>query len=163
MRKYDPLSKFKDNDKVSIWKRGFAFIIDVLIIQFIVSLSFNSLIDDELDSKNFIESLQYSINNYETLAPKLLIISITTAILALIYFTLLEWKLQQTVGKMILKIKVVSDLKRLEFYQALLRNVPKALFFTNYTLWIALFDLIYHSFTGRRYFDKLAKTNVVNV
>ena len=155
--------KFQLKEEVSIWKRGFAFLIDVIIIQFIVNLNFSKVLDTELSDKSLVELFNYSLENHSSLEPKLLLISIVTAVSALIYFILFEWKLRQTIGKMILKIKVNSETKTLEFWQALVRNIPKAAFFVNYTVWIFLIDLIYHSFTRKRLFDKLAKTYVKKI
>ena len=151
----------KYKEQVSIWKRGFAFIIDMIIIQFIVSLNFNKFLEDSLGSdKSLIDLFNTGLENYSTLQPKLLLISIVTAIAALIYFTLMEFKLRQTLGKMIFKIRIISSNKKLEFYQVLLRNIPKSLFFINYTIWIFLIDIIYYNFTRKRLFDKIAQTDV---
>ena len=75
----------------------------------------------------------------------------------------MEFKLRQTLGKMIFKIKVVQDTKKLEFWQVFLRNIPKSLFFVNYTIWIFLIDILYYSFTKKRLFDKIAKTDVEKI
>ncbi len=157
MKKYNPLKQYNE---VSIWRRGFAFIIDIIIIEFLVGLSLNNFIENNIDSsKSLTETFNLMFQNYEALGPKLLIISIITAFAALVYFTLMEWRLKQTIGKMIFKIKVSSESK-LKFSQSLIRNIPKACFFVNYLIWIFLIDLIYHAFTRRRLFDKLANTNV---
>ena len=162
-KKYDPLKELKKQE-VSIWRRGFAFLVDIIIIQFIVNLNFNKFLEDSLGSdKSLIDLFNTGLKNYSTLQPKLLLISIVTAIAALIYFTLMEFKLRQTLGKMIFKIKVVQDTKKLEFWQVLLRNVPKALFFVNYTIWVFLIDILYYSFTRKRLFDRIAKTDVENI
>ena len=163
MPKYDPLKELK-KEHVSIWRRGLAFLFDILIIQFLVNLNFNNILKNNLRTdKSLTELFNYSLKNYSSLEPKLLTISIITAISALIYFTLMEWKLKQTLGKMLFKIKVTSDNKKLEFWQVLIRNLPKVALFVNYIIWIFFIDLIYHSFTKRRLFDKLAKTNVEKI
>lgn len=163
MPKHDPLKELK-KENVSIWRRGFAFLIDILIIQFLVNLNFSKLLVSDLgNDKSLIELFNYSLENYSSLEPKLLTLSIITAILALIYFVLFEWKLKQTIGKMIFKIKVSSENKKLELWQVLTRNIPKIALFINYIIWILFIDLIYHSFTKKRLFDKLAKTNVEKI
>ena len=162
-KKYDPLKELK-KEQVSIWRRGLAFLVDIIIIQFIVNLNFNKLLESELSNdKTLVELFNYTIENYSNLEPKLMLISIITAVAALLYFTILEWKLKQTLGKMLLRIEVKSENKKLELWQALLRNLPKAMFFVNYLVWILLIDLIYHSFTRKRLFDRLAKTYVEKV
>ena len=163
MKKYNPLKELKDKE-VSIWKRGLAFIIDIIIIEFIVGLNFNKLLENDINKdKSLVELFSYTLENYSLIQPKLLTISIITGIMALIYFTLFEFYLKQTLGKMLLKIKITSENKKLEFWQALLRNIPKASLFINYVVWVLFIDLIYHSFTKRRLFDKLAKTSVEKV
>ncbi len=151
----------KDPNEVSIWKRGFAFLIDMLILELIVNVTFSSYIEKNIgDMGNIIEMYRYLSENYELFAPFLLTMSIISAFIALIYFTLLEWKLQQTIGKMIFKIKVNP---KIEFWQALVRNLPKSLFFISYTYWVFLFDIFYLAFTRQRFFDKIARTSLVKV
>lgn len=154
----------RNPNEPSIWKRGFAFLIDLLIIQVIVNLAFSNYIEKSIgDGMNIIETYQYINANYELFSGFLLTISIITAAILLIYLTLLEWKLNQSLGKMIFKIKVSSYNKKLKLWQALIRNLPKALFLINYVSWIFLFDLIYLAFTRTRFFDKLAGTYLVKV
>ena len=151
-------------EQVSIWRRGLAFLIDIIIIQFIVNLSFNKILEPELGTdKTLVELFNYSLENYSSLEPKLLLISIVTAFCALIYFTILEFKLQQTLGKMLFNIKVVSERKTLEYSQVLLRNAPKILFFVNYTSLLFLVDILYYSVKKQRLFDKLARTSIEKV
>lgn len=151
----------KNPNEISIWKRGFAFLIDILILELIVNLTFSSYIEKNIgNTGNIIEIYQYLSENYELFAPFLLTMSFISAFISLIYFTLLEWKLQQTIGKMIFKIKVNSKIK---LWQALVRNIPKSLFFISYTYWIFLFDILYLAFTKQRFFDKLAKTSLVKI
>ncbi len=148
-------------EQVSKWKRLLAFIVDIVIIQFFVNLSFSNVLKDDLgNDKSLSDLFNYGINNLE---PKLLMVSIITAILTLIYFTLMEFKLKQTLGKMLFKIKISSDNKKLEFWQVFIRNIPKAALFVNYTLWIFIIDIVYYIFTKKRLFDKLAQTNISKV
>jgi uncharacterized RDD family membrane protein YckC len=152
----------RNPNEVSIWKRGFAFLIDLIIIELIVNLAFNNYIQKIIgDDKGIIEMYQYINANYELFSGFLLTISIISAVIALIYFTLFEWKLQQTIGKMIFKIKVYPS--KLKFWQALVRNISKVLFLIDYFSWVFLFDLIYLTFTRQRFFDKLAKTYLIKV
>lgn len=151
----------KNPNEISIWKRGFAFLIDILILELIINFAFSSYIEKNIgDLGNIIEMYKYLSENYASLQPFLLIMSIASALIALIYFTLLEWRLQQTIGKMIFKIKVNP---KMELWQALVRNLPKSLFFISYTYWVFLFDIFYLAFTRQRFFDKIARTYLVKV
>ncbi|AJF62976.1 MAG: hypothetical protein QT11_C0001G0847 [archaeon GW2011_AR20] len=152
----------RNPNEVSIWKRAFAFIIDLIIIQFIVNLTFYNYIEKNIgNNMGIIEMYQYLSINYEMFSGFLLTINIITAVILLIYLTLLEWRLNQSLGKMILNIKVIP--KKITLWQALIRNLPKALFLINYVSWIFLIDLVYLAFTKQRFFDKLAGTSLVKV
>ena len=72
----------------------------------------------------------------------------------------MEYKLKQTIGKMIFNIKVSSE-GNLEFWQALVRNISKPI---NINI-LLLVDILYMLInkTHLRLFDKLAKTEVVEV
>lgn len=152
----------RNPNEVSIWKRGFAFLIDLLIVEIIVNLTFSKYIEKNLGSDmNIIEMYKYLNANYDIYSGFLLIMSIITALIALIYFTLMEWKLNQSLGKMMLNIKVIPN--KLKFWQAFLRNLPKSLFLVNYTSFVFLFDILYLSFTKQRFFDKIAGTSLIKI
>ena len=143
----------------NILKRALAFFFDLMIISFII-YPLESVL------RNFIpENASYSeafaiINNPE-LIPIITTISIMISIIAVIYFTILEYKFQQTLGKMIAKIYVVSDNKKLLFWQCLVRNLFLLPFIPFILLWVI--DPIYILFTkeNKRFSDMLAKTNVI--
>ena len=154
----------RNPNEPSIWKRGFAFLIDLIIIQIIVNLAFSSYIKQNIgNDMSIIETYRYINANYELFSGFLLTISIITATILLIYFALLEWKLNQSIGKMVFKIKINSYDKKVKLWQTLIRNLPKALLLINYVSWIFLLDLTYLAFTKQRFFDKLANTHVVKV
>jgi len=144
-----------------IWKRIFAFLIDIIIIEFIVNLSFNDLIKKQLNiNGNFLEIYQTLSGNYQQFTSLFLFISIITAIIALIYFTIFELKMQQTLGKMIFNLKVKSVKGKLNLKQVLIRNTPKVLFFIDGLFLVLLIDLFYLIFKKERLFDKWARTTV---
>lgn len=76
------------------------------------------------------------------------------------YFTYFESKNGATVGKNILKIKVVADEGQMDYKKALIRNLSKI-------LWIPLIlDVLIGLIAGNsklRYLDKIAGTDVVRV
>jgi len=143
----------------NILKRALAFFFDLIIISFLIYPLENIL-------RTFIpENASYSevftmINNPELL-PIITTISLMISIIALLYFTLLEYKFQQTLGKMIARIYVVSENKKLLFWQCLVRNLFLLPFIPFILLWII--DPIYIIFTkeNKRFSDMIAKTNVV--
>ena len=95
----------------SLWKRH-SYLIDTIILNFVVVLQFNG-------SFNELNLLKPEINTGIIMASLIIII------LQLLYFTILEYKLQQTIGKAILNLYVKSTNNELKFTQVLLRNITK--------------------------------------
>ncbi len=84
---------------------------------------------------------------------------ILTIILIMGYFTYLEGKYSTTLGKQVIKLKVITDEGKMDYKKACLRNISKI-------LWIPLIlDVIVASaakISKIRYLDKIASTNVVS-
>jgi uncharacterized RDD family membrane protein YckC len=105
-----------------------------------------------------------TINNYFTSNPEIMnkisIVNILLLIIAFLYFFLFELKLQQTIGKMVLKLYVVNQDKKkkeLKIWQIALRNL-----FVLINI-ILIVDLIYFTMKGKRLSDEIAKTKVIEV
>lgn len=141
-------------------RRVGAFVVDYLIISIIVSLAFKSVITNKtsLEGQGFWEAYS-TISVDPSFASLLLAMSISSACLAILYFAIMEFKLKQTLGKILFKIQVKSYDKELAMKQCFLRNLPKSMVFIDSGL-ILLIDLIYMIFKQKRLFDFLAKTNV---
>lgn len=78
------------------------------------------------------------------------------------YFTLLEAKYSRTIGKIALNIKVVSENnKKINFKQALIRNITKSMPFFDFIFRIIGFFLIIYTKKHQRIGDMMAKTIVV--
>ena len=54
-----------------------------------------------------------------------LLIGFIVSILTILYWTILEYKIQQTIGKALMNLYVQSRTKKLSFTQILLRNITK--------------------------------------
>ncbi|MBS3092450.1 RDD family protein, partial [Candidatus Pacearchaeota archaeon] len=111
--------KKEEIKKASIIKRVLAYIIDSLIITLVVSYPFNNY----LKSMNI--TLKFTDLFTTRLTSDLYIIFFTIAILSLIYFVALEYYLKQTIGKIIMKIKIISLKKEFKISQVILRNISK--------------------------------------
>jgi uncharacterized RDD family membrane protein YckC len=93
----------------------------------------------------------YSILNYWLILSALTIIG---------YFTYLEGKFGLTLGKYIIKIKVVADDGNMDYGKAFKRNLSKILWFP------LIIDVLVGYISGNskiRYLDKFAGTNVVRM
>ncbi|HIH26371.1 RDD family protein [Candidatus Woesearchaeota archaeon] len=129
----------------SLWKRMVAYLIDSIILNFVVVLQFNNSFSD-------IKLLSPQINTGIIMASLIIIV------LQLFYFTILEYKLQQTIGKTLLNLYVKSTINNeLTFIQVLLRNITKPFGI------ILLIDVIYMIYKkgNQRLFEVLSNTQVV--
>ena len=79
-------------------------------------------------------------------------------ILTILYWAVLEYKLGQTPGKMLMKIRVRSLNAQLTFKQCIFRNITKLSFL------LLLLDTLYTFKSGnQRFFDTLAQTQVIEI
>lgn len=143
-----------------VWKRVLAFLIDLLIINFIILFPFRKLFQKIIPTTvSFKET--FNLVNTSELNTLIITISIFAAILMILYFTILEGKLGQSIGKILTNIYVVSELKELKLWQLLVRNLFLIPFFPFILLWIA--DPLFMFFTKdkKRLSEILSKTKVI--
>ncbi len=129
-----------------LWvKRFAALLIDFLVITLIIWIT------GALTYPLIAITDTFYILNYWLVLVVLIIIG---------YFTYFEGKNGATVGKNILKIKVIADEGQMNYKKALIRNLSKI-------LWIPLIlDVLIGLVAGNsklRYLDKIAGTDVVRV
>jgi len=130
--------------------RLLAFLIDVILLRFTLFLPFEGMLSSiyekmgiPANSSSFNTTYNYFISHPEVgNSASLLLLGF--AGLVLLYFALMEFALGQTVGKMVLKIAVVSDLglkkkgkkvSKPTFPQCLLRNIGFIPLFPLMLLW----------------------------
>ena len=144
----------KKERPAQLWKRVFAYVVDILIVTFIDISPFRYLTDKfGLDNKTF----SFNIDIAPEKAKLMILTFLIIAILSILYWAILEFKLRQSLGKMLMKIYVKPLTKKLSFWQCILRNITKIS-----TLTIAL-DSAYMLLTKQhqRYFERLSNTEVV--
>ena len=144
----------------SLWRRAIAFVIDLLIIEFIIAFPFRSILSGGIPVGSVRETYSY-LQSHPGIGFRMNMVMIVIGLLALLYFAILEIKIQQTIGKMFMNIYVKSMTKRLTFWQCLVRNMFFILIFPFILLWII--DPIFMIFTkdNRRLSEILSKTMVV--
>ncbi len=134
--------------QVQIWKRFLAYLIDFILVNLIVSLPFKNQLG-RLNNFNFLLS---------GTDKNLMLVSIFIIFSLIFYFTILEFKLGQTLGKMIFGIYVISiDRKNLTLSQAFVRNITKPFPI------VLLVDVIYMFFKqgNQRLFEVFSGTTVI--
>ncbi len=152
----------------TIWKRVAAFILDILIIDFFLFSSYETILRNlTKGSSGFIKTYTYLHSNSSTASVLFLIFMILT-LFTLAYFILMEYMLGQTPGKILLNLKVLSvvDEKNLalpNFWQCLLRTIFIIPTIPFILLWVI--DPLYLLFTkdGQRLTELLSKTKVIEV
>ena len=136
------------------WKRGVAYIIDTFIISFIVMSPFSNLLSQNTEINTFADFITVL---QATFSLQFVTITIVTGILALVYWSFMEWRFNQSVGKILLKLTVKNLTKKpVTFTQALVRNLTKL------STIVLLIDCIFiiKSKKNQRYFERLSKTQV---
>ena len=144
--------------KARALKRLMAFLVDIILLNFIVAAPFRGLLSGMMPEGDFNQVFNALTNNPD-LVYQFNLIYIIIGVLAFIYFTLSEFKLQQSLGKMLFGLYVVGTEKRPSLLQVAVRNIFLIPVFPFILLIIV--DPILLMFTHRRLSDIIAKTDVV--
>jgi len=109
------------------WKRIFAFIIDLFIIDLVLFSFFRPIFSSIGVSPASL------LSSNDALVKVMVTTSILMSVLMLAYFTIFEFVMRQTPGKMFFNLKVSSDIN---IYQAFIRNLWAIPMFPFFLLWI---------------------------
>lgn len=142
------------------WKRIAAFFIDISIINLIVLFPFRKLFQD-IVPKDYSFSEAYRLLNSTDFTSYISLISFMISILVILYFSMLEKRTGQSIGKMIMKIYVVSDSSDLKAWQMLARNLVFIPVFPFVLLWIVDPIFMFFTKTSQRLTEILSRTRVV--
>lgn len=153
----------------SIVKRILAFIIDIFLLNFFVLNPFRSFFAGSISSSDFRATYETLVND-ETVFNAVYAGSIFMGIIILLYFAIAEWKLGQSIGKIVLGIYVVPEdygngrkgnKTEIAFWQALLRSAYALPVFPFFLL--AIIDPIYMFFNAKnqRLSERFSRTMVV--
>lgn len=140
-----------NNNTASLGKRTLSFIIDIMFINIIIAWPFQKIIE-----KYTID--EFSINM--VLPTKIYFITLIIFILAMFYFTFMEYYIGQTPGQMIMNIKSVAIKGELTFWKALIRNIFILPFFPFFIFWIL--EPIHLILYKQRILEKWTNTNTIN-
>lgn len=144
-----------------IWKRIAAFFIDMAIINLFVLFPFRKLFESIVPKDySFSEAYKF-LSSSADFTGFISLVSFIMSIFIILYFYLLEKKMQQTIGKAIMKIYVISGNNELKKWQLLVRNIVFIPLFPFILLWLAdpLFMLFNKS--NQRLSEILSRTKVV--
>jgi len=144
-----------------LWKRIAAFFIDITIINIFILFPFRSLFQSIIP-KDYSFSEAYNLLSTSIDYTKFISsVSFVMLILVILYFLMMERRMQQTIGKMLMKIYVVSDNDSLKTWQLLARNLVFIPIFPFVLLWILDPLFMFFTKTNQRLTEILSKTRVV--
>ncbi|MBW2989789.1 RDD family protein [Candidatus Woesearchaeota archaeon] len=146
-----------------VWKRVLSFIADLLIINLIIFFPFKSVIQRSIpEFSSYSEAYNFLISN-PAYTRNLTFLSIIMSALALLYFALMEYKLHQTVGKMLFHINVASDAKKAAFWQFIVRSLFIIPLFPFFILWVIDPLFMFFTKTNQRLSEIISKTKTLEV
>ncbi len=130
----------------SLWKRAIAFIIDMLVINLIIFSPFKPLFIGSLEGKTSFDAISaYLESNPAALSQLSWALAIIIA-LTIAYFTILQFRIRQTLGMMLFDLWVYTDVKDPSLWRIMLSNISLIPSFPFILLWII--DPLYLIFSG---------------
>ena len=144
----------------SVWRRFLAFFVDYLILEFVVMFPLMAAFRKSLPEGSFFEMV--SLLQSPEFASVILKISVISGFIVFVYFTLFEFKLNQTPGKMLFKINVVSEKKKFTFWNVVVSNLFLLTFIPGIILlWIVDLVHLLVSAKNQRWTEKISKILIV--
>ena len=146
----------------SLLKRFSAYIIDFIIINIVIIYPFRRILRNTLPEKITALELHNIMQTDGQISTILFTIASIVGLLSVAYFTIFEYRLQQTPGKMLMKNKIIPVKgKKLTFWNYLFSNLTFIPFFPFFLLWVI--DPIYMIFSpkNQRFMEKLSNIIVV--
>ncbi|MFP4656422.1 MAG: RDD family protein [Candidatus Woesearchaeota archaeon] len=176
--------------QASLLKRIFAFLIDMIILNIFVLAPFNNLIAEMMGERSFNNIYQNMALNPDimTSMTSMTSIVISSSILMLLYFIVLQRKFSQTLGMMIMnlyvmkipeishrayktgrekisaeKVRKLNRQFRLSFWDALLRNLFLIPFVPFMFLWLADPLFLFFNKNSQRLTEFASRTMVIEM
>ena len=144
--------------QASVLKRLIAFLIDIAIIIYIISLPFILIIFIRIVPETASISEKINILNNSPVAQ---IVYFFIFLIVLLYFMRLEMKLNQTPGKILFNLYVKSQTKDLKYWQLFVRSMFLIPLFPFVLLWIIDPIVMFFTKENQRLSEILSKTKVV--
>jgi uncharacterized RDD family membrane protein YckC len=150
-----------DNSNANIagfWKRAGAFIFDLLVINLVIIWPFEGLLQRYFNTSILSRGLAAA---GDAMPQKVYYAILIMAVLALLYFTFMDYYVGQSAGMMLLNIKSISLANDMTLWKALVRNCFILPFFPFYAFWII--EPVYLIFYKDRFLERITGTRTVMV
>lgn len=156
------LPEYAENAPSLAWKRILAFLIDIMVINFVVLLPFRSYMKGIFPKEyNFSQMYAY-FNSNPHLITKITIISIFISFIIIAYFVAFEYKFRQSIGKKLMNLYVSSQAKDIRLWQHLVRNIVFLPVFPFILLWLIDPLFMFFSKSRQTLTEILSRTEVKN-
>ena|SRR3989344_2673477 len=147
-----------------LWKRVAAFAIDFLVINIFIFAPFKKIFERIMENRNSFSEVYEFIKANPDVGNSIVTAAFFAGFLGMIYFVILEKKMQQSIGKKIMNLTVISseeEGKQISLWQHIVRNLVFMPIFPIVLLWIV--DPLFMVFnkTNQRLSEILSKTKVV--
>lgn len=149
----------KSDINAGLFKRVFAFALDLVIVNLVVGYPFGKLISRLVPASDVGAVYNYLAGS-PGIAGQVQVAILLAFLMALAYFVTFEYKMQQTPGKLFMNLRVVSK-KRLRFWQCLLRSLWILPFFPFVLFWVLDPIVALFSKERQRLTEKWSRTKVV--
>ncbi|MFH1849917.1 MAG: RDD family protein [archaeon] len=145
--------------EASVLKRILAFGIDLIVLYFVVVVPFGGVFAKiPAPDESFWATYEYFQGSGVSATITLAVILIS--IIAILYFSVLEWRLSQSIGKMALKLHVIGD-KNLPFWKCVVRSLFLIPVMPFALLWVADPLFMIFSQSHQRLLERVTKTKVI--
>ena len=144
-----------------IWKRIAAFFIDIMIINLVVLFPFRKLFQNIIPKDYSFSDAYRLLSSSTNYTGFITSVSFVMSVLVILYFLMLERKTGQSIGKMMMKVYVVSDSSSLSAWQVLARNIVFIPVFPFVLLWALDPLFMFFTKTNQRLTEILSRTRVV--
>ena len=146
-----------------IWKRIAAFFIDIIIVNLVVLFPFRKLFQNIVPKDYSFSEAYKLLSSSADYTSFITSVSFVMSILVILYFFMLERKMNQTIGKRLMNIYIVSDSNNLKAWQLLARSIVFIPIFPFVLLWILDPLFMFFTKTNQRLTEILGKTKVVEI
>lgn len=144
-----------------VWKRLLAFVADLLVINLVLFFPFKRIIQKSIPAfASYSEAYRF-LASHQSYTRTITIVSLTMSLFAILYFALIEYKIQQTPGKMLFNLFIISDTKKPSFWQFIVRSFFIIPAFPFFLLWIIDPLFMFFTKTNQRLSEILSKTKTV--
>lgn len=147
-----------------LWKRLAAFAIDFLIINFFIFSPFKKIFEGVAGNHGSFSEVYETIKSNPEVGGSIATAAFFAGFLGMLYFVILEKKMQQSIGKKLMNLSVASsegEDKKISLWQHIVRNLFFIPIFPIFLLWII--DPLFMVFNkgNSRLSEILSRTKVV--